>query len=267
MIMNTTSQTALITGASSGIGYELAKLFAKDHYNLVLVARSQERLMQISQELKELGSGNVTVISKDLSLPNGAAEVYKETKDKGITVNILVNDAGAGEYGSFLETDLNKELSIIQLNISSLVILTKLFMADMLALKEGKILQLASIASYQPTPKLAVYAATKAFILSFSDAIGLDLKDSGITVTALIPDATATDFFRKAGMEHTKAATDHPENPEVVAKIGYKALMNGDPHAYAPGVRTAVMQSVVMPNRKVAEKTEDQMKEDGQVSQ
>jgi short-subunit dehydrogenase len=254
-------KTVLITGATSGIGFELAKLFAKDRYNLVLVARDHDKLTETAIILQNEGAADIMIIAKDLAVWHSAAEVFEITKKRGLYVDVLVNDAGVGEYGLFAETDLEKELDIIQLNIASLVHLTKLYVKEMLKGKGGRILQLASVAAYQPTPKLAVYAATKAFILSFSDAIGTELRDTNVTVTALVPGATDTDFFNKAGMEHTKAA-QHPEDPAVVAAVGYKALMNGDAHAFAPGVMKQVFMSSVLPNRNVAKMAEKQMEED-----
>lgn len=233
---------ALITGATSGIGYELAKLFAADHYNLILVARNAEKLTETAIVLQEAGAPDVIIIPKDLSVAGAAAEIYENTHRRGIRIDALVNDAGAAEYGLFGETDIERELNIIQLNICSLVHLSKLYVKEMLHGKGGKILNVASVASYQPTPKLAVYAATKAFVLSFSDALGSELCESNVTVTALIPGPTDTDFFRRAGMEHTKAA-QFAEDPALVAEIGYRALMDGDSHAFGPGVRPEVVKS------------------------
>ncbi|WP_255157702.1 SDR family oxidoreductase [Siphonobacter sp. BAB-5385] len=204
--MNTTEQTALITGASSGIGYELAKVFAQNGYNLVLVARNTDRLNEIANELRDQhGLETVIVIGKDLTQPNAPQEVYDEVKGFGVDINILVNDAGMGEYGLFAtETDLDKELSIIKLNVVALVHLSKLFLRDMVRVNEGKILNLASVVSLMPNPYMAVYGATKAFVLSFTEALRNELKDTSITVTALLPGATNTDFFNKAGAEGTR---------------------------------------------------------------
>jgi len=258
--MNNQNQTVLITGATSGIGLELARLFAADSYNMVLVARDEEKLNVVASELQDIGAGAITVIAQDLFLPDAPEAIYEITQQKNIHVDILVNDAGMGEYGYFIETNLQKELSIIQLNVVALVHLTKLYLRDMVkASGSGRILQLASIASYQPTPMLAVYAATKAFILSFSDAIRTELRETNITVTSLIPSATDTDFFNKAGMEHTKAAQDNPEDPAVVAKIGYEALLHGEAHAYAPGARQMAAMSSLLSNENVAKMAEKQM--------
>ncbi len=252
---------ALITGASGGIGYELARLFAKDGYGLVLVARSEERLHKVAEELKELGSPRVMVIAKDLSVPYSADSVYEATRDAGLHIHVLVNNAGAGVHGFFHETELRRELEIIQLNVVTPVHLAKLYLKDMLKMGEGHILNVASIASYQPTPLLAVYAATKAFVLSFNDALVDELKDTKVKLTALIPGPTATDFFRKAGAENTVAATEHPADPAEVAKTGYDSFRKKEHHAVAPGMRRQVIMSNLLPNERVTKMAHKQMEE------
>lgn len=255
--------TALITGASSGIGYHLTRLFAKDGYDLVLVARTAENLSRLSEELaSEFGTRRITVVPKDLSIPNAAAEVYQETKKQGIDVNILVNDAGIGQRGFFWDIDFSKYQEIINLNILAVVQLTQLYLNDMRERNEGRILNLASIAAYQPTPMLAVYAASKAFILSLGDALINELKDTNITVTSLIPGPTDTDFFNKADMEHTVAAS-MADDAEKVAKEGYEALMKGEHHVVATakvGAQAAI--STVMPNELVSKMARKYMEED-----
>jgi short-subunit dehydrogenase len=220
---------ALITGATSGIGYELAKLFARDGYNLILVARNQQLLQQTSDELKQQYGVEITPLAKDLFKPTAAEEIYNKTREMGITVNVLVNDAGQGEWGPFVETDLQRDLDIIQLNIASLVSLTKYFLRDMVQRNEGKILQLGSEAGTTPMPLLATYAATKAFVISFSVALADELRNTDITVTVLLPGATDTDFFHKAHQENTVTYREKELlSPEEVAKDGYEALMNGE---------------------------------------
>ncbi|MCJ8208690.1 SDR family oxidoreductase [Mucilaginibacter sp. RS28] len=222
------NKCALITGATSGIGYELAKLFAQDQYNLVLVARNQEELQRCSSELQQQYGVQVTTIAKDLFNREAAFEVYQEVKNQGMQIDVLVNDAGQGQYGEFIDTDINRELDIIQLNIGSLVVLTKCFLKDMVARGDGKILQLASIASRLPGPLQSVYHGTKAFVLSFSEAIREEVKDKGVVVTALMPGATNTDFFNKADMLDSKILDSGLSNPADVAKDGYEALMSND---------------------------------------
>jgi short-subunit dehydrogenase len=218
----------LITGATEGIGYELAKLFAADHYNLVIVARNSAELETTAQELRQHGVEVVT-IAKDLFHREEAFALCEEVDGKGIQVDILVNNAGQGVYGLFKDTDIRRELDIIDLNIASVIILTKHFVKKMVGRNAGKILNLASIASTVPGPWQSVYHGTKAFVLSFSEALRSELKDTDINVTALLPGATDTDFFEKADMERSKIAQDRSKmsDPADVAKDGYDALMAG----------------------------------------
>lgn len=226
--MENNKQYALITGATSGIGKELAKLFAADGYNLVIVAREQEELDQTARELKNTGI-EVISFAKDLFDPSSVAQIYGHLQAKNIDIEILVNDAGQGQYGKFVDTDLNRELDIIQLNIASLVALTKYFLRDMVKRKSGKILNVSSIASKTPGPWQSVYHGTKAFVQSFTEAIRAEVKDEGVTVTALLPGVTDTDFFNKADMNESKAVQDKEAmaDPADVAKDGYDALMAG----------------------------------------
>ena len=221
-------KTALITGATSGIGLELAKLFAQDHYNLIIVARNEDELLATSESLKEQYNIDVYTIAKDLFEKDSPFEIYDEVQSKGLEVNVLVNDAGQGLYGEFADTDLYRELDIIQLNIGAYVSLTKLFLRDMIEKNEGKILNVGSIAGEAPGPWQAVYHGTKAFIHSWSAGIRNELKDTEITVTVLAPGATETDFFRKAEMEDSKIMDTKLSDPADVAKDGYKALMAGE---------------------------------------
>ncbi|MBN9482083.1 MAG: oxidoreductase [Bacteroidetes bacterium 43-93] len=221
----------LITGATSGIGLELAKLFAKDGNNLVIVARNPTELATTVDVLKQQHQNiEILAISRDLFDPENAFAIYDELKQKEVTVNVLVNDAGQGLYGEFADTDLRKQLKIIQLNISSLVALTHLFLNDMLQRGTGKILNLSSIAGKLPGPWQSVYHGTKAFVQSFTEAVRSEVKDKGIVVTALLPGATNTDFFNKAGMQDSKIVQNKEQlsDPADVAKDGYQALMRGD---------------------------------------
>ncbi len=222
-------KTALITGATSGIGLELAKLFAKDGYDLVIVARDKKELETTKELIESSSKAKAEIIQKDLFETYAAFEVYDEVKAKGISIDVLVNNAGHGLYGEFTDTDLKKELDIIQLNICSLVALTKLYLKDMVEKGEGKILNTSSIASKSPGPWQSVYHGTKAFVQSFTEAIRYEVKDSGVTITALLPGVTDTDFFHKAHMENSKAVQDESKmaDPADVAKDGYEALMEG----------------------------------------
>jgi short-subunit dehydrogenase len=226
--METNKEYVLITGASSGIGYELAKLFAKQKYNLIIVGRDLQELTKKETEFKQHGIAVIS-ISKDLFNRDEAFSLYDEVKAQGIDVEILVNDAGQGVYGEFEKTAIEREVNIIDLNISSLVIITKLFLKDMIDRGSGKILNVASIASKVPGPWQSVYHGTKAFVLSFSEAIREETKDKGITVTALMPGPTDTDFFNKADMQKSKAVQDKDSlsDPADVAKDGFEALFAG----------------------------------------
>lgn len=256
------NQYALITGGSNGIGYELARLFAQDGYNLVLVARTQEDLDQVARELSSQHGIKAVTIAKDLFNPKAAFELYDEVKAKGITINVLVNDAGQGQFGLFVDSDIHRQLDIIQLNISSLTALTYLFLKDMIARNEGKVLQLASIASDLPGPWQAVYHATKAYVLSFTEALVNELKDSNITMTALQPGATDTDFFNKADMQNSKIMDTKLSDPAKVAKDGYQALMKGDDKIVS-GLKNKAMTAAsnVMPDTMVAEQMNKMQKD------
>lgn len=255
--MEPNGKYALITGATSGIGYELAKLFSKDGYNLVITARTQEDLDRTAAELKQ-DNVEVVTIAKDLFEPNGAMELYQEVKAKGIQVDVLVNDAGQGVYGEFVNTELDRELNIIQLNIASLVVLTKHYLKEMVVRGSGKILNLSSIASKVPGPYQSVYHGTKAFVQSFTEALRSEVKDKGITVTALLPGVTDTDFFNKADMLDSKAIAEGSKaDPADVAKDGYKALM-GDDDMVVSGMKNKVQ--VAMANFTPDSMAADKMK-------
>lgn len=260
--MEKNNQCALITGATSGIGYELAKLFAENNYNLIIVARNQEELTKTANDLKQQYGINVSTIAKDLFKTDAAFELCDEIKETGVQVDVLVNDAGQGYYGEFIETDIYRELDIMQLNIVSLVILTKHFLKEMVERGDGKILNLSSVASKIPGPFQSVYHGTKAFVQSFTEAIRAENKDTGVTITALLPGATDTDFFNKAGMQSSKIVQEGKlDDPAKVAKDGFDALMKGDDKVVS-GFKNKVEvgMSNVTPDSMVAEKVYNQQK-------
>jgi len=226
--MSASQKYALITGATSGIGYELALLFAKDQYNLVIVSRDQQQLEIKAEEFRQHGI-SVVPIAKDLFIKDEAFSLCQEIKNQEIEIDVLVNDAGQGVYGLFKDTEIERELDIINLNIASVIILTKFFLRDMISRNSGKILNVASIASKTPGPWQSVYHGTKAFVLSFSESIREEVKEYDITVTALMPGATDTDFFNKADMTESKIVQDESSLSDAadVAKDGYDALMAG----------------------------------------
>jgi short-subunit dehydrogenase len=253
--MLTTQRYALVTGATSGIGYEIAKLFAGAQYSLVIVARNAEALERVALEFKSTYNVEVIPIVKDLFKKESPFEIYEEVKRRSININVLVNDAGQGQYGEFAETDINRELDIIQLNIVAYVVLTKLFLKDMLVQGEGKILNVSSIGAEIPGPLQSVYHATKAFVTSFTEAIRSENKDKNITITALEPGITDTDFFRKADQEDAKMVKEgSPADPAKVAKDGFEALMSGKDKIISGLMNKAVVASSnVLPDSTVAD--------------
>lgn len=216
-------KTALITGASSGFGYEFVKLFAKDDYNLILVARNIEKLEEIKRKVSGV---EVTVIQKDLTLPGAVKQLYGEIKEKGWNIDVLVNNAGFGLLGEFDKLDVDRQINMIQLNVSALTELTHYALQEMKERRSGKILNVASTAAFQPGPLMAVYYATKAYVLSFSEALVGELKGTGITVTTLCPGASKTNFGKVASVEKTKMFSRAME-ADIVAQLGYNALLKG----------------------------------------
>lgn len=219
-------KTALITGASSGIGKEMARIHAKKGGNLVVVARSKDDLIALKQELEDQYNIQVTVIVKDLTDQNAAKEVYNEVKSQQITVAYLINNAGFGGLGKFNERTLENDLNMIQLNVTALVALTHYFLKDFVTANQGKILNVSSTASLMPGPMQATYFATKAFVTSFSNAIAEELKETNITVTNLMPGATETNFGKVSGMDKT-ALFDRTASAKDVAQQGYDAMLAG----------------------------------------
>ncbi|MFD0829466.1 SDR family NAD(P)-dependent oxidoreductase [Neobacillus sp. M.A.Huq-85] len=216
-------RTALITGATSGLGYEFVKLFAADGYNLVLVARNQQKLEEIKHTFTHI---EVTIITKDLSVPEAANEVFQEVEKKGIHIDALINNAGFGLMGNFDDLDLQMQSEMIQLNITALTELTYYFLPSLKQRNKARILNVASTAAFQPGPLMAVYYATKAFVLSFSEALVEELKGSNVTVTTLCPGATKTNFGSVASVEGTKMFS-RAMSSKIVAQQGYQAMMHG----------------------------------------
>ncbi len=256
--------TALITGASNGIGLELAKIHASKGGNLVLVARNKSKLDELKTELESQYKVSVYTIGKDLSAINSAQEVYDETTKQNIQIDYLINNAGFGDFGMFVETDWNKELQMINLNITTLTQFTKLYLQDMVKRRSGKIMNVASTAAFQSGPTMAVYYATKAYVLSFSEAINNEVSDKGVTVTTLCPGATESGFQAAAAMEESNLVKGKklPTSKEV-AEYGYAAMMKGKTVAIhglmnwimANSVRFVPRAIVVKLTRKIQDKT------------
>jgi short-subunit dehydrogenase len=252
--MSTQTKFALVTGATSGIGYEIAKLLAQENHNLIIVARNTEALEAVANEFRAAFNIEVIPLAKDLFRRESPFEIHEEVKNRSLQVDVLVNDAGQGQYGEFIETDINREIDIIQLNVVAYVVLTKLFLQDMVANGGGKILNVSSIGAEMPGPLQSVYHATKAFVTSFTEAIREENKDRNINITALEPGVTDTDFFRKANQEDAKMVKEGDlADPAKVAKDGFDALMSGDDKIVS-GLMNKVMVAgaKVMPDTVVA---------------
>lgn len=221
-------QTVLITGASGGLGLALAHRFAKEGYDLILTARSADKLTAAKAELEAAYGVGVTSIPHDLGAPRAAETLMATIREQGLTVDILVNNAGFGDFGTFADSDIDKQSAMVQLNITALMELTHAALPAMRQRKQGKILNVASIAAFEQGPYMSVYYATKAFVLSFSQALARELKGSGITVTALCPGPIHTGFFDAADLDNSKLFRSLPvAHADDVADYGYKALMKG----------------------------------------
>ncbi|MBW7477192.1 SDR family oxidoreductase [Paenibacillus oenotherae] len=223
-------ETVLITGASSGIGKEFAEIFASKHYRVILAARSEEKLRVIAKHLKQQYQTEAVVIAVDLAQSQGPRQLYDAIKGKSIDIDVLINNAGIGSYGFLHEQNVQSELDMIQLNVHALSHLMMLFLPDMVKRNSGRILNLGSTTSFYPCPLSANYSASKAFVLHLTEAAANELKGTGVSVTALCPGATGTEFFRNANMDKQKVSkTDALMDAKKVAQIGFQALMKQKP--------------------------------------
>jgi short-subunit dehydrogenase len=248
-----TRPLAVVTGASSGIGYELAKQFAQNGFDLVVTSTGSS-IDEVAQALSGLGA-KVQTVQADLATYDGVETLYSQIQTVGRPVDAIAINAGVGVGGEFSKTDLQAELNLIELNIASTVHLAKRVVKDMVDRGEGKILFTSSIASQTPSPFQAVYAASKAFVHSFSEAIRNELKDTGVTVTALMPGPTDTNFFDRAGLDDTRLGAMKKDDPAEVAKQGFEALMSGKDGILAESLMTKVQGAVskVLPDTVKAE--------------
>lgn len=232
---------AIVTGASAGLGVEFAKLLAKDQYDLLLTARRKERLEQLADQLhKEYGIKS-HCLSIDLNHANAASTIHEYLKKHHLKTDVLINNAGFGALGSFTDIELEEQLRMIQVNVSSLVHLTGLILPEMLARGKGRVMNVASTAAFQPGPLMAMYYATKAFVLSFSEAVHHEIRKTGVTVTCLCPGPTPTEFHQAAGMEDSKMFNSRMMvDPVTVARIGYQAMLKGK-RLVIPGKLTNIL--------------------------
>ncbi len=218
---------AIVTGASGGIGYELCRQFARNGFNAVLIARDAGRLAEVARELEDHYHVGTMVLPKDLSNSAAAGEIYREVKNSNLNIDVLVNNAGFGDLAPLAEAELEVQRQMVQVNVGTLVELTRLFLPDMISRKSGRILNIGSTGSFAPVPYMSVYGATKAFVLSFSEALSAELEGTGVTVTALCPGVTATRFASRARTENTLLVRLNSMAAGDVARAGYQALMKG----------------------------------------
>lgn len=236
-------EVALITGASTGIGLDLARLMAPD-FDLIITARNQARLEEIAQELQNNHGNRVHVIPGDMARPEAPQEIWSEVERRGLLVAALINNAGFGAYGEFRDIPWATEAEMIQVNITALTHLTRLAVPGMIERKHGRIMNVASTAGFQPGPLMAVYYATKAYVLSFSEAIANELKGTGISVTCLCPGATATEFAARADMEESRLFKMPKMTSVAVARAGYHSMLSGKTLSI-PGVHNWIMAEAV----------------------
>ncbi|MGH3865868.1 MAG: SDR family NAD(P)-dependent oxidoreductase [Pseudonocardiaceae bacterium] len=233
--MRRTAKTALVTGASAGLGTHFARLFAQDGHDLVLVARRQDKLDQVATELRQVYGIHATVITADLTDPKASLHLHEEVMRAGIEVEFLINNAGFGTSGAFATLNLTRELDMIELNVKALTHLTGLVLPAMVARRSGRILNISSLAGFLPGPFMATYYASKAYVLSFTEALAYELRGTGVTATVLCPSSTATEFAQVAGVE--SAALFHSSSDAAsVARYGYRSMMKGKTIA-VPGVK------------------------------
>jgi short-subunit dehydrogenase len=217
----------LITGASSGIGYEMAKQLAAKNYNLILVARSEDNLLQLQKDLQYQFNIDVEYLLFDISEPNSANDLYQLVKEKNYLVAGLINNAGFGDYGNFVEMPLKKDEEMIAVNITALVGLTKLFGADMVKAGKGRIMNVASLLSFLPFPYYSIYSATKCFVLAFTETIAAEMQGTGVTVTALCPGTVETPFHTDSMRKTNAMSANKPMPADIVAKAGVELFLNG----------------------------------------
>jgi uncharacterized protein len=253
MINTSEKPFAVVTGASSGIGFELAAQFAQNNFD-VLIAAEDEGIAAAAQRLSQYGT-EVRPLRVDLATPEGVEELYRQIQSAGRPLDAIALNAGVGAAGPFVESDLETHLNLIRLNVSGAVHLTHRVLRDLVRRNQGRILFTSSVAATMPGPFDATYNASKSFLKSFAEAIRNELQDSGVTITVLMPGATETKFFRRAGNEDTKLGASEKDDPADVAREGFEALMAGKDHVVAGSFKNKVQTVVshVLPDTVIAQ--------------
>ena len=245
-------EIALITGASTGIGFEIAKLFAADNINLLIVSRDKQKLLKIKDEFENQYKIDVYTLATDLSSDSGVKDILNMVKSNSLIVNYLVNNAGFGDFGAFIERSIEKYREMIHLNILSLTELSYYYGKEMVKRGKGRILNVASMAGLQPDPNFAVYGATKSYVISLTEAIHKEFENSGVTVTVLSPGATTSNFMERADMGNAKLYASGVMSSVDVAREGYNGMMKGKLHVI-PGFKNKILGffSGIMPPGKL----------------
>jgi len=257
--------TALITGASSGIGAEFARQLAKQKQDLILVARSRDKLQRLGEDLQQQYGIRAEVIAQDLTEPGASLSLHHQVQALELPIDLLVNNAGFGDYGPFAEAQLDRQTSMIQLNITALVELTHLFLPAMLERRQGGVINVSSIGGFQPMPYWSVYAASKAFVLSFSEALWAEVKDQGVKVLALCPGPTESEFFKIAqvpGNADMGGKLSQLDSPQDVVKAALAALKNRQANVVTGGIMNQVIvnMSRLMPREALVSLIEQQFR-------
>ena len=252
--MNTPlSKTAIITGATGGIGYEFCRHFARDQINLVLVARNQQKLQQLSEQLQSEFSIKTHIIALDLAMPNAAQKLYQKLQNQGLRINFLINNAGVGYYGQFSESDFDAVTNMLNLNITALVQLTRLLLPDMIRQGSGRVLNVASLAAFQPGgPNAAVYYASKNFVLAFNRALVVELKHTLVSSTAFCPGPLTTSFAEQGGFAATRLYRYFSGNIHKQVAMAYRGLLKGKPGVVPGWVNKLLAFSGELPPRSIA---------------
>lgn len=263
MLTRTANATALVTGASSGIGRELADVIAADGHDVILTARREERLRDVATELETDHGVDTEVFPQDLAEPTAASDLYEAVQDAGIDVDVLINNAGVPVYGDFHETDLEAEQNVMQVNMVTLTELTKLFLPGLVDHNEGIILNMASLASLYPLPRKAVYTGTKAYVLSFSRALAHELADEGVTVTAVCPGVVETEYADRGNVDASNTMEGVTNDPRSVAEAGWEGAKDGDRIVFPSTFASYGSQLIRLLPRKQATKIGESTVEDG----
>jgi uncharacterized protein len=259
------AKTALVTGASAGLGTEIARLFAADKHDLVLVARRRDRLEQLAGELEKAHGTRVLALSDDLRDPGAPERIAADLAKRGLEVEFLVNNAGFGANGAFAEIDGARQIGMIHVNVTALVHLTRLLLPPMLERKSGRILNVGSTAGFQPGPFMAVYYASKAFVNSFTEALSFELRETGVTVTLCCPGATATEFSQVAGNDKSRLFKKTAMSASEVAAQAYQAMLRGKAMVI-PGIHNKLgLQSLRVAPRAMVRRVAAALNQDGDV--